>query len=282
MKVNLVNLAQYPAPKRLGIFILALLILWLPLAAPIYWLIKDQNLVNILTLPLLYGEFILLVRLWGRYVYRQPLLLRYGLTKTRRNGRDLLIGLGTGITAVLCLFLTEGWLGWLLWQRPNIFLPGLIVEGLVVALAFGFAEELLFRGWLLWELQRDYRPHVAVWTDAIVFAVLHFIKPLPDIIRTLPQFPALVLLGLTLVQAKRSGGNRLGLPIGIHAGLVWGYYIINVGQIVQYSGRVPEWITRIDRNPLAGVMGWLFLSAIALLISRGIGDRTRSTHNRRT
>lgn len=282
MKVNLVNLALYPAPMRLGIFILALLLLWLPIAAPIYWLVKDQNLVNILTLPLLYGEFILLVRLWGKYVYRQPLILRhYGLTKTRRNGRDLLIGLGTGITAVLCLFLIEGWLGWLLWQQPNIFLPKLIVEGLIVAIAFGLAEELLFRGWLLSELQRDYRQSVAAWTDALLFALLHFIKPLPEIIRTLPQFPALVLLGLTLVYAKRAGGDRLGLPIGIHAGLIWGYYIINVGQIVQYSGRVSEWITGVDRNPLAGVMGLLFLSAIAFGFSRAARncDRTRSSHH---
>ena len=274
-------LHNYSAPIRLGIFILALLVLWLPIAVPIYWLIQDQNLVNILTLPLLYAEFILLLRLWGKYVYRQPLLLHYGLTKTRRNGKDLVVGLGTGITAVLCLFLIEGWLGWLVWQQPNIFLPKLIVEGLIIAIAFGLAEELLFRGWLLWELQRDYRPTVAVWTDAILFAVLHFIKPLPDIIRTLPQFPALVLLGLTLVWAKQAGGSRLGLPIGIHAGLIWGYYIINVGQIVQYSGRVPEWITGVDRNPLAGVMGLVFLSLIGLLIRRG-SDRTRSIHNRRT
>lgn len=258
-----------PAIIRLGIFILSLLLLWLPIAAPIYWLVDDQNLVNILTLPLLYAEFILLLRLWGKYVYRQPHLLRsYGLTKTRRNGKDLLIGLGIGITTVLCLFLVEGWLGWLLWQRPNIFLPRLIIEGLVIALAYGLAEELLFRGWLLDELQRDYRRRVAQKANALVFALLHFIKPLPEIIRTLPQFPALVLLGLTLVWAKKSSGDRLGLPIGLHAGLIWGYYIINVGQVIQYSSRVPSWITGVDRNPLAGVMGLFFLGAIALGMSR--------------
>ncbi len=258
-----------PAPIRLGIFILSLLLLWLPIAAPIYWLVHDQNLVNLLTLPLLYAQFILLVRLWGKYVYHQPFLLRsYGLTRSQRNGKELLIGLGTGITTVLCLFLVEGWLGWLLWQRPNIFLPRLIIEGLIVSLAYGLAEELLFRGWLLDELQRDYRRRVALWADALVFATLHFIKPLPEIIRILPQFPALVLLGLTLVWAKRIGGDRLGLPIGLHAGLIWGYYIINVGQLVQYSGRVPSWITGVDRNPLAGVVGLLFLSAIAFGMSR--------------
>jgi hypothetical protein len=254
---------------RLGIFVLALLLLWLPIAAPIYWLVHDQNLVNILTLPLLYGEFILLLQLWGKYVYRQPQILRhYGCERTWRNGRELLIGLGIGITTVLSLFLVEGWLGWLLWQQPTMFLPRLILEGLVVALGYGLAEELLFRGWLLDELQRDYRPTVALWANAFLYALLHFIKPLVDIVRTLFQFPALLLLGLTLVWAKRYRKGRLGLPIGLHAGLIGGYYIINVGQLVQYSGRVPDWITGVDRNPLAGVMGLLFLGAIAFWMRR--------------
>jgi hypothetical protein len=269
VKLNLARIARYPAPLRLVIFILVLLLLWLPVAAPINWLVEDQNLVNILTLPLLYGAFILLLWLWGKYVYHQPHLLQeYGLVRTRQNGRELLLGLGIGIASVLCLFFVEGWLGWLWWQQPQVLLWRFIVEGLIVALAYGFAEELLFRGWLLDELQRDYRPRAILWTDALVFATLHFIKPLAEIIRTLPQFPALVLLGLTLVWAKRCGQGRLGLPIGLHAGLIWGYYAINVGQMVRYSDRVSEWITGVDRNPLAGGMGLLFLGAIALGVRR--------------
>lgn len=218
---------------------------------------------------LLYGEFILLVRFWGKHVYREPQLLRhYGLERTWRNVRELLIGLGTGIITVLSLFGLEGWLGWLVWQQPAAVLPQVILEGLIVALGIGFAEELLFRGWLLDELQRDYQPRVALWVDALIYAALHFIKPLTEILRTLPGFPALLLLGLTFVWAKRSNRSRLGLPIGLHSGLVWGYYIINVGQVVGYSGQVPDWITGVDHNPLAGVMGLLFLGLIAFWVRR--------------
>jgi LPXTG-motif cell wall-anchored protein len=84
------------------------------------------------------------------------------------------------------------------------------------------------------------------------------------VVRTLPTFPALVLLGLTLVWAKRSSGGRLGLSIGLHAGLVWAYYILNVGQLVQYSNNVSPWITGVDNNPIAGLMGLLFLSVLAV------------------
>jgi hypothetical protein len=267
LKFNFSSIARYPAPIRLVIFLLALLLIWLPLAVPIYWLGRDLNSISILTMVLLYGEFIFLGKFWGKHVYHQPRLLRqYGLERTRQNGLELLIGLATGIITVLSLFGLEGWLGWLLWQKPAIFLPQVILEGLVVAIAIGFAEELLFRGWLLDELQRDYRPRAALWINAVTFALLHFIKPLDAIQRTLPQFPALLLLGLVLVWAKRWCKGRLGLPIGFHAGLVWGYYIINVGNLVQYSGRVPDWITGVDRNPLAGIMGLLFLGGIAFWI----------------
>jgi hypothetical protein len=265
MKKNLVRLAECPAPIRLGCFILTLLLLWLPLAAPIYLSVHDSNLESILTMVLLYGVFIFLLRLWGKYIYQQPQILRhYGLEFTRQNGVDLLRGLAMGIINTLILFGLQGVLGWLVWQQPQVFLLKVILEGLLVGLGIGFAEELLFRGWLLDELQRDYSPGVALWTDATAFAALHFIKPLEAIIHTLPQFPALVLLGLTQVWGKRWRRGRLGLPIGLHGGLVWGYYIINVGELVKYSGQVPDWVTGVNNNPLQGVMGVLLMSVLAL------------------
>ncbi|MBD2041323.1 CPBP family intramembrane glutamic endopeptidase [Microcoleus sp. FACHB-672] len=281
MKLHPDRLAHYPAPARLGIFVLTLLCLWLPFCVPIYWLVSDQNLVNILTLVILYVEFIILVRLWGRYVYRQPhLLSNYGLERTRQNAIDLLKGLSTGILSQLGLFVLQGLLGWVVWQQPAsvVFLRQVILEGLIVSLGIGFAEELLFRGWLLDELQRNYSLKVSLWVDAILFALLHFIKPLEAILKTWPTFVGLLVLGLTLVWAKRSRNGRLGLPIGLHAGLVWGFYIINVGQLVRSSGNVPEWVTGIDRNPLAGVMGVLCLGTLAVTMWTLSRKKTADEH----
>ncbi|MDB9374485.1 CPBP family intramembrane glutamic endopeptidase [Nodularia sphaerocarpa] len=265
MKINLIRLAQCPVPIRLGYFVAALLLLWLPVAAPIYLLVSDSNLVSILTMVALYVEFIFLLQLWGKNVYQQPQILKqYGLQITRINAVDLLSGLATGIISILVVFGLQGFFGWLVWQQPQVFLPKIILEGLIVSLAIGFAEELLFRGWLLDELQRDYSRSVALGINAVAFALLHFIKPLEAIIHTLPQFPALVLLGLTQVWAKRWRRGRLGLPIGLHGGLVWGYYIINVGGLIEYSGAVPDWITGVNQNPLQGVMGVVFMGILAL------------------
>lgn len=284
MPLELTRLADSPAPLRLVTFVVVLLLLWVPLAAPIYWLLTDQNLISIVTMTLLYFEFIGLVRWWGQWVYQQSQILRrYGLQFTQQMGRELLQGMAIAYSTLFVMFGLEGVLGWLQWQAPSWQLLRIIPEGCLVALGIGFAEELFFRGWLLDELERDYRPQTSLWANSLIFASLHFIKPLAEILRTWTNFPALVLLGMTLVWAKRStrshpyspdpnveaeqksrGYGRLGLPIGLHAGLVGGYYIVNVGQLMQYSGRVPAWITGIDGNPLAGVMGLGFLSFLAI------------------
>jgi membrane protease YdiL (CAAX protease family) len=278
LKFNFVTLAQYPAPLRLGIFLLVLLVLWLPRAALLYLIVSSSNnginagtsnLITILTMGLLFADFLFLLRIWGKKVYQKSHLLEsYGLERTRRNGKELLIGLSIGLLLTLSLFELEGKLGWVIWQHPNLFLPKLILEGLLSALGIGLAEELVFRGWLLSELQQDYPAAKALWINATIFAIAHFIKPLPEIIRTFPAFPGLLLLGLTLVWAKKAHRGRLGISIGLHAGLVWGYYIINVGKMAQYSGQVPDWITGVDQNPLAGIMGLVFLSAIAFWMRR--------------
>ncbi|MDJ0735549.1 MAG: CPBP family intramembrane metalloprotease [Nostocaceae cyanobacterium] len=271
MKLNLTSIAQRPFPLRLGFFIIILLLSWLPYAATVYFFVKDANTQTILAMVPLAIEFLLLLPWWGKYIQQQPRIFRhYGLEFTRQNGVELLQGIAIGIISVQILFIIQGMLGWLVWQQPGDLLLKLILEGSLTGLGVAFAEELFFRGWIYDELKRDYSSSVVLWTNAIIFAALHFIKPLPEIIRTLPQFLGLLLLGLICVWAKRSCGGRLGLAMGIHGGLVWGYYIVNVGNLIQYSGMVPSWVTGIDRNPLAGVMGLLFLAGLALWIKKRI------------
>lgn len=265
MKLNLANIAQFPAPLRVGIFVLGLLVVWLPLAGPIYWLWGPSSTVGAVTMLLLYSEFVFSLQVWGRRVHQQSQPLKhYGL----RGGLDLVVGLAVGVLSLLSLLALEGGLGWLVWQPP-VELPKVILAGLAVALGVGLAEELLFRGWLLDELDRDYRPEVSLWACSVLYALLHFIKPLAVIQQSWPQFLGLLLLGLTLVWAKRFRRGRLGLAVGLHGGLVWGYYIVDVADLVNYSGQVPAWVTGINHHPLAGVMGLLFLGCIATSV-RGL------------
>lgn len=245
---------------------------------------SQQNAASIVALVVLYGIFVGLLRQWGRRLYRWPNpLQRYGLTGSRGFAVDLYKTLLVGFFAVLGLFGTEVLLGWAIpdsdwptsWQLLRV-----VLEGLLVALAVGFAEELLFRGWLLAELERDYSPGLALVFNSLLFALVHFIRPLPEILRTLPQFLGLFILGMALVWARRIPAQTAGLrqvsslayPIGFHAGLVWGYYVIKVGDLVEPANRVPEWLTGINGNPLAGLLGLCMLSVIAGQLARLAGD----------
>lgn len=108
-------ISQRPAPQRVGCFILCLLVLWLPFAIPIYLLVEDGNLESIFTMVLLYGEFIFLVRLWGKKIYqRDKILTDYGLELSSLNGVDFCQGLSLGVLSIILLFGVQGLLGWYL------------------------------------------------------------------------------------------------------------------------------------------------------------------------
>ncbi|XHU96304.1 MAG: CPBP family intramembrane metalloprotease [cyanobacterium endosymbiont of Rhopalodia gibba] len=270
MKSDLTRISNCPVPIRLGIFVIVLLSLWIPVAIPIYLTLKsDPNLTTIVSMGLLYLEFIGLLFIWNRNVYHNFYWWKqYGLVLSRKNGCEFFQGLSLGLGFTFGLFIVESILGWVDFSVPSLRIIKVIFEGLLSASGIAFAEELLFRGWLLEELNRNYISSTVLWIDSLFFAGLHFVKPLTEVIRTFPQFPALLLLGLILVWAKRGYGNRLGICIGLHGGLVWGYYILNVGQLLDYTGKVSPWITGIDNNPIAGVMGLLSLGILGLWIRR--------------
>ncbi|NEO86149.1 MAG: CPBP family intramembrane metalloprotease [Spirulina sp. SIO3F2] len=270
-------MATYPVLLRLGCFVLALALLWLPLAAPLYlWLRADPNLTSIVTITLLGLLFISLLRIWGKRVHGyRSVFGQYGLVATGRNFREFALGIGLGLGFVFALFSAIALLGWAQWQStPTLW--RWVLEGSLTAIGVGIGEELCFRGWLLDELEQDYNGAIALWVNSVVFAVLHFLKPWSEIIRTFPQFPGLMLLGLILVWARRRTRYRLGQSIGLHAGLVWGYYIINVGNLIEFTGVVPDWVTGVDRNPLAGLMGIGFLGLLALWVRWGSGRLTQA------
>jgi uncharacterized protein len=273
--------------RRIFIFLGLLAIALLPIAVPLYWLgdrFNRSGTAEMVVLVLLYAGFLTGLPRWGQRIHRwrRP-FQRCGLIFQRQTGRDLLLALAIGVFGVFALFGLETLLGWAVPSPASPRLMRFIFEGLLMALAVGFAEEMLFRGWLLSELEQNYSSMAALLMNALFFATTHFIKPWPEIVRTFPQFLGLVMLGMALVWARRTSTvgerspqiapqlsalanysqTRLGYPIGLHAGLIWGYYIVQVGGVSEYTGRAPEWITGIDDNPLAGLMGLILLGLIA-------------------
>jgi len=266
MKDQLLNIKKLPAPIRILSFLLILLLIWLPVAFPVkLWFGNYQTFVTIIAMGWLFCLFMILVKITGQWIYGQSKPYQaVGFIWSKRNGQEILKGLMIGLILTFSLFVLQGMLGWLSWQENASPFWQLIPEGALIGIGVGITEEAVFRGWLLNELERDYSLRIALWVNSIIFAIAHFLKPLDVIIKTLPAFPGLIMLGLILVWARRKNQGRLGLPIGLHAGLVWGYYVVDVGELIRYTDAVSPAITGIYGNPIAGVMGWIFLLGLSL------------------
>jgi LPXTG-motif cell wall-anchored protein len=270
-------LRRQAAPGRIALFWAGLIVLASPLSLPLYWWEYQQpEGHSVILAPVsLVGAFTVLLWIWARYVHRlsepwQILGFWGGLRWWRTWASGFAIG-AVGVALLYGLQLAWGWAD----LTPTPLNGRIALEGLLIALLVGIAEELIFRGWLLFELDQDYSPTLALWINAGLFALAHYIRPLSAIVETWPQFMGLWLLGMTLVWARRTpvmqGTERqqmrtsLANAAGLHGGLVWAYYQVTVGELIIPTGLVPAWVTGIQGNPLAGVMGAGLLGGIAAL-----------------
>jgi MYXO-CTERM domain-containing protein len=173
-------------------------------------------------------------------------LLR-GLTKAA-----LLLGLVTAGLAVA---------GQLSWQ-PRLTAP-MVLNALLLGLGVGFAEELLFRGWLMGELSLLLGKQRALWLQAALFSLVHTRFNLPPL-QLLGLLAGLLLLGLALGLQRRADDGLLWGAIGLHGGLVGGWFALQVG-LIDMLPNAPAWLAGpggASANPIGGVLGWLGLGGL--------------------
>ena len=143
-----------------------------------------------------------------------------------------------------------------------------IINALLLSLGVGLAEELIFRAWLWRELNERMSPAAALLIQALVFSLVHTRFNL-GIGPMLGLLIGLFLLGLALSLQRRLDGGSLWGCIGLHGGLVGGWFLIQSG-LVQLSPDAPAWLVGpggLSPNPLGGLVGiggLLMLLAIQL------------------
>ncbi len=262
------------AVVKVGVFFLVWLLAWLPIAVPLAIRLKWQppNPPTIAQkIPLVLSLYVLApLILWGFASSERRSFAVYGLAFSPSVLLSLMVGLLLGVLGVGLLFGLEYWLGWLTWQQTQVNqLFSTVVSTLVVGLFISTVEELVFRGFLLNQLQHDYTIAIAAISTSIIFALLHLIWEGTAIAS---QLPGLWLMGMVLVLARWADGGSLGLACGLHAGWIWGMASLDSAQLIHYSDRAPIWMIGLKKQPLAGGMGLLLL-----LITGGVvwGLRTR-------
>lgn len=171
-------------------------VLAVPIALPLYfWEYAATDGQSVIWAPIsLFMVFMLGLPSWLRGVHhcRYPWRV-LGFSQRDRWWLSWAIAFLGGVVGIGLLYGLQWLLGWSTWQPPGPAVGRLLLEGLLVGVGVGLAEELLFRGWLLYELEQDFSPAAALWLNALIFAIAHFLRPLSAILATWPQFLGLLL-----------------------------------------------------------------------------------------
>ncbi len=260
---------------QVTIFFVAWVCLWLPLAvASTIILQKDKatsaswqpfkQITAEQKLPLLASLYLIApLVLWGANKIFDNSFYSYGVIWDWSSLQSLGIGFVFGVVGLAILFGLQTLLGWVEWQAIGKEIVSITLPILLLAVGISAIEELIFRGFLLTQLQQNYSIYLAAAIASLIFAILHLVWEQKE---TIPQLPGLWLMGMVLVLARYVDRGNLGLAWGFHSGLVWAIATIDTAGLITYTGKVPEWVTGKYGKPLAGVTGISFLLATGAVL----------------
>ena len=180
-----------------------------------------------------------------------------GIKKIDRN-RDLIFNFLRGflislilITLIVIPIISTEWGYWIGEISPDI-----LANAIILTIGVGFAEELIFRGWLLEEFKKQFGLKKAIIAQSLIFSFVHIGFDLP-FWEMLSILTGLFLLGISLSLIRLKNKNSLWDCIGLHGGLVGLWFITNNG-LLDISKDSPKWLVgpgTINTNPLGGIVG---------------------------
>ena len=154
--------------------------------------------------------------------------------------------------------------------------PDILINAIFLILGVGFAEELIFRGWLLEELKKQFGLKKAILGQAFIFSIVHIGFDLP-FLQMLSILTGLFLLGILLSLIRLKDKNSLWGCIGLHGGLVGLWFITNNG-LLEISKKSPKWLVgpaTTNTNPLGGIFGISLMAIFCFLNFRLLRGKSK-------
>jgi len=175
------------------------------------------------------------------------------------------------ISLILIPIIGTKWGYWIGTISPDTF-----INAIFLILGVGFAEELIFRGWLLEELKKQFGLKKAILGQAFIFSIVHIGFDLP-FLQMLSILSGLFLLGILLSLIRLKDKNSLWGCIGLHGGLVGLWFITNNG-LLEISKNSPKWLGgpgTINTNPLGGIFGISLMAIFCFLNFRLLRKKSK-------
>ncbi len=139
----------------------------------------------------------------------------------------------------------------------------ILINAIILMMGVGFAEELIFRGWLFEEFKNQFGLKKALIFQGLIFSLVHIGFNMP-FIEMISILIGLFLLGILLALFRLKSNNSLWGCVGLHGGLVGGWFLINNG-LFQISKDAPSWLVgpgNVNTNPLGGIVGIILLISL--------------------
>ena len=247
------------------LFIPFLYLLGWILAKPLLFLGIKEEYISLIGTILTFLLFVISLPKWFeiRWKFNNPWII-LGLNKIDKKDNRFfyfLNGLFYSIillSLILIPIISNQWGNWLGKLSPEILL-----NSLLLIIGIGFAEELVFRGWLLEELKNQYGFKKALIFQALVFSIVHIGFDMP-FLQMISILFGLFLLGIVLSVIRIKDDNSLWGCAGLHGGLVGIWFLMNNG-LIEISKEAPIWLVgpgNINTNPLGGIYGITLLILI--------------------
>lgn len=156
-----------------------------------------------------------------RFFDRRP-LLDLGLRVKKGLAREVVIGLALGLGLIAFIFVIELGAGWLAfdgfaWEsRAITSLAASLAGWFILFVCVAIYEELVFRGYVLQNLEYAWGPLVAALGSSVSFAVFHALNPGFGFLGWVGLIAAGLLLAYGYLVTR-----ALWLPIAFH--LAWNY-----------------------------------------------------------
>ena len=247
------------------LFIPSLYLLGWIMAKPLFFLSIDKEYISLIGTILTFLLFVISLPKWFEKRWElNNVWIILGINKTDKKDNRFFYFLNGLLYSIILLLLiliiiiSNQWGNWLGKLSPEILL-----NSLLLIIGIGFAEELVFRGWLLEELKNQYGLKKSLIFQALVFSIVHigFDMPFWEMFSILF---GLFLLGILLSIIRIKDDNSLWGCVGLHGGLVGIWFLINNG-LIEISKEAPIWLVgpgNINTNPLGGLYGITLLILI--------------------
>ncbi len=233
----------------------------------LFYLINQDisaNDLSIIGTIITFSLFLILLPSWGKIRWKtNHLWLSIGLD-FKNKFRAIKIFFSGFIFSFLLLLIFSLFIflcGWI--ESIGYIKVGALINAILLIFGIVFAEELVFRAWLLEEMVLLFGLRRGIIFQSAIFSLAHYRSDI-GLLALIPFLTGLFLFGIVLTLRRTIDNGSLFGCIGLHGGLVGIWHLFDSGMVV-FSMHTPYFLLGPSKdmmNPIGSVVGITILLII--------------------